>query len=111
MKFHGMVGFWVGDEESSRGIWIPKIVEKPYNGDILQNTRQFQSSGNQNDNIVLSNRIQILSDLYLRENWSSIRYVIWNGAKWKVTNVTIGYPRITLQIGEVYNGENLDGIT
>lgn len=105
MKFHGSIGFWLGDKEEKPGVWKPEIVEKTYFGDVLQNSRRLQDSEYQNDNLTTNNRLSIISDLYLRENWHTVRYVIWNGVKWKVSNVTINdYPRITLQLGGVYNG-------
>lgn len=105
MKFHGFVGFWNGDREVKPGIWKPDIVERPYYGDVLRNNRRFQSTEQQNDNLTINNQISILADLYAKENFHSIRYVVWNGVAWKVDSVDISYPRLTLEIGEVYNGE------
>lgn len=107
MKFSGIVGFYVGDIETSPGVYKHQIVERKKTGDILQNLRRFQETEYQNDTLKVNNRISIVSDLYFQQNWSSIRYVIWNGAKLKVTNIDIGnYPRLTLEIGGKYDGEN-----
>lgn len=108
MKFYGQVGFWEDDVETKPGVWKPaSIVEKTYSGDVNRNTRKFQSSdGNQNGEFAITNQISILGDLYIRQNWPSIKYIIWNGTKWKVTNVDVNYPRIVLDIGGVYNGTN-----
>lgn len=112
MKFHGRIGFWLGDVETEPGIWKPNIVEKTYVGDILRNYRKFQPvSDKANDDLTINNQFSILSDLYLRENLSSIRYVLWNGARWKINTVEINYPRITLEIGGVYNGKTPEQIT
>lgn len=104
MKFYGNVGFWVGDKEVKPSVYKPVIIEKPYSGNVSWNNRHFQTSQNQNDDIRLNNQISILADLYSQENFSSIRYVVWNGVKWKVTNVEVNYPRLVLTIGGVYNG-------
>lgn len=104
MKFAGKIGFYEGTKEKKKNVYIPSIIERPYVGDVLENNRRFQQSEYQNDELTTNNRISVLSDLYLQRNWSSIRYVLWNGAKLKVTNVTIGYPRVTLQLGGVWNG-------
>lgn len=105
MKFSGVVGFWTGDKEVSPGVFKPDIKEVSYTGDVTRNYRQSQSVSNQvNDNLNVNNQISILSDLYIRENWPSIRYVVWNGVKWKVNTVEVGYPRLTLELGGVYNG-------
>lgn len=103
MKFYGMVGFWIQDYEAKPGVFVPAFVEKPYSGDVNWNNRHFQASEDQNDTIRLNNQISILCDLYSHANFSSIRYVIWNNVKWRVTNVEVNYPRLTLTIGGVYN--------
>lgn len=108
MKFSGMIGFWIKDVETKPGVFKPEIVEKPYIGDIKKNIRRFQSVDNQqNDNLRVNNQISVISDLYMRNNWSSIRYVLWNNVKWSVTSIDINsYPRVILDLGGVYNGKN-----
>lgn len=106
MKFSGKIGFWVEDIEIKPGVFKPNIIEKSYFGDILRNNRRFQTAQNQqNENLVVNNQISIISDLYIQQNWSSIKYVLWNGVRWKVSSIDIGsYPRIVLELGGVYNG-------
>lgn len=112
MKFSGTIGFWEKDVEVTPGVWKPYIVEKPYVGDIMRSYRKFDSSQYQNDDFRLNNQISILSDIYARKNFTSIRYVNWNGVKFKVSTVEINYPRLTLEIGGVYNHEeNEDDVT
>lgn len=108
MKFYGKIGFWLGDVEVKPGIFESNIIEKNYAGDVYRNVRKFQSREYQNDELTISNQIGILSDLYMRQNWSSIRYVLWNGVKWKVTSVDVNYPRIILELGGVWNGSGTD---
>lgn len=107
MKFSGKVGFWEGDIETKSGVYKPSIVEKSYTGDVMRNIRRFQTAENQqNENLVVNNRISVVSDLYMQQNWSSIKYVFWNGVKWKATSVDIGsYPRVIIELGGVYNGD------
>lgn len=111
MKFYGKVGFWIGSQEVKPDVFKSKIVERLYSGNVNWNNRHFQPSDTQNGDIRLNNQISILSDLYSQENFSSIRYIIWNGIKWSVTNVEVNYPRIILTIGGVYNGTGAEEIT
>lgn len=106
MKFSGKVGFWEEDVEVSPGIYKPSCIEKLYTGDVCRDNRRFQSSDSQNDTFTVNNQISILGDLYAYTNWPSIKYVNWNGIKWKVNSVEVNYPRLTLEIGGVYNGTN-----
>lgn len=112
MKFSGKVGFWEDEVEVRPGVFKSDIVEKPYTGDVIKNYRRFQNaSDQQNENLMLSNvRISIISDLYMRSKWASIRYIVWNNVRWSVTSVDISsYPRAILDLGGVYNGT--DSIT
>lgn len=104
MKFSGKIGFYSGDEEVRPGVWRPKIEERPYAGDLLEDNRRFQYSSEQQDaEFNVQNRISILADLYSRTNWPSIRYVEWNGVKWTVSAVKVQYPRITITLGGYYH--------
>lgn len=105
MKFSGDIGFQLDEVEIDTDVWKPIIEKRHYTGDITKNTRKFQASENQNDNLTISNRISIVADLYMQQNWPSIRFVVWKGVAWKVTNVDVSYPRLTIDIGGVYNGE------
>lgn len=101
-KFYGAIGY-AEPIETEPGVWEEKIVERNYYGDLVRNTRSLQQSGNINDNINISNEISIISDPYANENFHSMRYVEFMGAKWKITNVDVRYPRLTLSIGGLYN--------
>lgn len=105
MKFSGLIGFWEKDTETDPGVFIPKINEKKYTGDVLRNIRKFQpTSDQQNENLNINNKLSIISDLYIQKNWASIKYVLWNGVKWRVDSIDItAYPRIILELGGVYN--------
>ena len=86
-------------------MWKKRITEREYFGDVVRNTRRLQSSENLNDNIIVSNEISIVADPFANENFHSMLYVEFMGAKWKISNVEVQFPRLILTIGEVYNGE------
>ena len=106
MKFLGTVGFWITDVETTPGVFKPQVVEKKYVGDIHKKVYRWQENDQQNDYLKINNTISILSDLFARQNYTSIKYVIINDKKLKVTSVTLDYPRLTLEIGGDYNGTN-----
>lgn len=111
MKFNGTVGFWRKDVEVRPGIYEPLIEERPYYGDVLRNERRWQEADQLNDSMKINNSISIFSDLFARQNFNSIKYVVWNGVRLKVKSVTIDYPRLKLEIGGVYNNEISPGST
>ena len=106
MKFSGEIGFVFEEEEVKPGIWKPKIEEKHYVGDVLRNYRRNeQVSNKQNANIKINNQLSIISDIYLKDNWPMIKYVLWNGVRWEVSDIDLeNYPRVVLNLGGVYNG-------
>ena len=101
-KYYGKIGY-ATSEEVKPGVWKKRITELEYFGDVIRNTRRLQSSGNLNDNIIVSNEISIVADPFANENFHSMLYVEFMGAKWKISNVEVQYPRLILTIGEVYN--------
>lgn len=105
-RFSGLVGYAVQVEDPpSSGIWVDKIIEKRYFGDIDRVSHRYSPSGTLNDNLTLSNEISIIVDPYARENCGNIRYVKYMGTAWKVTSIDMKFPRIILSIGEIYNGD------
>ena len=102
-KFCDVIGF-VSTEETSPGVWEEVVTERTYYGDVGRNTFKYQSSGNLNDDINISNEISIVADAFANENFNAMRYVKFMGAKWKINNVEVRRPRLILNVGGVYNG-------
>lgn len=103
-RYYGVIGFSDGSSETSPGVWDETIVERPYYGDVVRNTRRLQSGEYLNDNITVTNEISIVSDPYALQNFHAIRYIAWMGTKWKVSSVEVQYPRLILSIGDEYHG-------
>ena len=104
MKFAGVVGYETLMEVRPSN-WQSVIVERKYRGDISRCSRRLQSADKVNEDIVISNEIEILADAFAFENFSNIKYVVWMGTKWKVNTITVEPPRLILEIGGVYNDE------
>lgn len=103
-KFFGIIGY-AETKEPVPGVWKEEIVKRNYYGDVIRNTRRLQTADQLNDNINVSNEISIVADPYANENFHSMRYVEFMGAKWKISNVNVQPPRLILEIGGLYNGE------
>ncbi len=102
MKFYGPIGY-AEMVETSPGVWNEKITEYMYFGDLTRNTRRLQSAETLNDDINIANEISIVADPFANENFHAMRYVKFMGAKWKISNVEVQYPRLILTVGGVYN--------
>lgn len=103
-KFYGEIGY-AETVETSPGVWIERIITRAYYGDIIRNTRKLQSADQLNDNVTIANEISILADPYANDHFHAMRYVEFQGARWKITSVEVRYPRLILSVGGVYNGE------
>lgn len=105
MKYSGKIGY-VETQETKPGVWEPVVTERFYKGDVLKNSRRWESNtGSINDNVNVSNQISIISDSYAATHFQFMRYIEWMGAKWLISNVEVNYPRYTLSLGGVYNDE------
>lgn len=102
-KFYGKIGYAI-TKETTPGVWVERMVERSYYGDVIRNIRRLQSSENLNDDINVSNEISIVADAFANQNFHSMRYVEYMGTKWKVSSIEVKYPRLILSIGGVYNG-------
>jgi len=105
-KFVGQIGF-ITQSETAPGIWEDYITEKIYKGDIIQNARRWVSSEKITDDFTIDNRISILADAFLYNNFPAIKYVKWMGTRWKITNIELVRPRLNLTLGGIYNGPTI----
>lgn len=105
-RFYGNIGFATTIEGTGENIGIDEdtIVEKPYYGDVLRNSRKYDPGESVLDELKIDNKISIVADAYAWDHFFKMKYVRWMGALWKITNVEVERPRLILIIGGVYNG-------
>lgn len=110
MKWHGLIGFETQVEVSpgpgKATEWRPKIVEKHYYGEVNRLVKRYDSGDKINDDISINNQFSIISDPFAAENFWNMRWIEWRGHKWKINEVTIEHPRITINIGGEYQDGN-----
>ena len=101
-KYFGEVGISI-QVETKPGVWQPKIVPHNVYGEIVRDNRNAVAASQANDNFKINNQISIIMDPYVMENISSIVYITFGGAKWRISTIEVKYPRLLLSMGEVYN--------
>lgn len=102
-KYYGMIGY--GETSEIRpGVFDDIITERPYRGDVLRNSRRFDSSDKVNDNLSVGNSISIVAAAYAYNHFFSMKYIEWSGTRWEISEVTVERPRLILSLGGVYNG-------
>ena len=103
-KWFGKIGY-AETVETAPGVWKEQITVRDYYGDLTRNTRRLQSADKVNDDLNISNELSIVSDPYAIKNFHSMRYAEFMGAKWKISDVEVLYPRLRFTLGGLYNGE------
>lgn len=106
-RFFGKIGFLTTvetDPDEHPGVWEETLVEKNYYGDLTKISRKWQNADGLNDDLVVTNQISIVADKFAYENFQTMKYVEFMGAKWKISSVEIEYPRISISLGGIYNG-------
>lgn len=101
-KFYGAIGYET-TVESSPGVYKEEITEYKYIGELTRNTSKLQMSQSVNDNVNIANEVSIVADPFAFNNFHSMRYIEFMGAKWKITSVEVKSPRLILTIGGLYH--------
>lgn len=101
-KWYGMIGY-AESVEATPGNWEEQFTERAYYGEIIRNTRRLQGADKVIDDISIANEISIVADPFACQNFHRMRYIEFMGAKWKISDVEVKYPRLILTIGGVYN--------
>ena len=101
MKWFGEIGF--RDEvEEEPGVFLPMIVKRNFYGDVLDLSWKEIQGDKINADLQISNKLSVVADPYLRNNFQKIAYVQFEGAKWTVSSVKVGRPRLELILGSLY---------
>lgn len=109
MKFSGLVGYCysvegTGDRE---GIWEDVITERKYTGDVLQFNPRWDAGKDIHDDQRLVNKISIVADAFVMEHVADLKYIRWQGVKWKIIAIEVLRPRLILTLGGVWHGTSI----
>lgn len=107
-RWSGSVGF-VKTEDKGYGVFEPVEIKRPYFGDTVVDVRRIQDQERStNPSLSLNTRISMVADEFALKNLAHMRWVEYMGAKWSITSATVQFPRIELNFGSVYVGEEED---
>lgn len=107
MRWFGEIAFKDYVEEES-GVWVPKLIKKNFYGDIIKASWKESANDKINADLHISNRLSVVADPFLQNNFHKIAYIKAYGAKWTVSDVELVYPRLTLSLGSLYLEEEED---
>lgn len=100
-RFSGTLGF-VMTRESEEGVWLENIAELPAKGTIRSLYIRNDNASSVNANLRLTNEISILLDSNIQTYLETLKYVIYKGSKWEVQSIGVNYPRLTINLGGLY---------
>ena len=103
-KWAGVIGFVNGTKETAPSVYKETFIERKYYGDVVKNNRRLVAADKVNDDISVQNQLSIVADPYAMNHFYSMKYATFCGAKWKVTDVQVEHPRLTLTLGGLWNG-------
>jgi len=101
-RFYGKV-IYATSVETAPGVWTDDLTERTYTGEVIKNTKRWVSGDKVNDDLSVNNEISIVADPFAYDNFHNIKAVEWMGVKWKVINISIIRPRLTLTLGGIFN--------
>lgn len=102
-RYYGKIGF-AQPVETSPGVWEEKFIEHDYYGSVSRASRSLVAGQSINDDVSISNQIMIVADAFATLNAFAMRYAVWQGVRWRVVNIEISRPRITITLGGEFNG-------
>lgn len=103
-KWAGVIGFVDKTKETAPSVYKEDFIERKYYGDVVKNNRRLVTADKVNDDISVQNQLSIVADPYAMNHFYSMKYATFCGAKWKVTDVQVEHPRLTLTLGGLWNG-------
>lgn len=103
-KWAGVIGFVDETKEIAPSVYKEDFIERKYYGDVVKNNRRLVTADKVNDDISVQNQLSIVADPYAMNHFYSMKYATFCGAKWKVTDVQVEHPRLTLTLGGLWNG-------
>ena len=103
-KFFGPIGF-AETVETTPGIWKDQITERNYYCEVERfNSKWTTQSDSTNDDLNISSQFSMIADAFAVSHFTSMKYIEFMGAKWKITSVEPKHPRLILTVGGLYNG-------
>lgn len=103
-KWSGMIGF-SKTVETAPSVYREEYVEKKYYGNFIKRSIRYTTGQKVNEDISITNQLSVLANSYLMDNMSLMRYATIRGQKWKITDITPDWPRMTLTLGGIFNAE------
>ena len=105
-KYCGLIGY-AYHEETSPGIFEEKNISRTRRGDIQEERRNLYYKDSVNGERTVTATISIVADKFDVAHFTDMVWAELYGKKWEVSSARPSYPRIIIQLGNLYK-ENLE---
>ena len=106
-KWYGRIGFST-DSDQGFGIFEKTSEARPYYGDIIHSRPGWTAvSDSTNEKMTVNSRISVVADDFALQNTYRMTWIEYLGTKWYISSVELAFPRIIVDIGNVYTEEVL----
>lgn len=104
MRWSGKIGYSVTVEDPiDSGVYKEQITERSYHGDIISSRLSYKNANQVNDDAIWSNQFSVVADRFAISHFHEAKYITFNGVKWKISNIEMQPPRLTINVSDVYN--------
>ena len=103
MRYSGKFGFVV-PTETAPGVIEDLVTEREYVGDVIQRTEAFMVANSVLPEYRATTSVSVLSDGILKKQYKNLRFIEYMDELWTISSIVFNWPRITIYIGELYNG-------
>lgn len=90
--------------ETTPDVWRDVVIERPAIADVVRYSRGLQEGDKVNLDLTISNSLSIVADEYAHGHIFAMKYVLWRGARWIISDVRVEPPRLVLRLGGKYDG-------
>lgn len=102
-RYYGAIGY--GHEVEIRpGVIDEVITERQCMGDVIADGVKIGGDEKITPDVNLSNSFSVVLDPYALENIGAMRYIVWHGGRWTVSDIKVQHPRLIIRVGGLYNG-------
>lgn len=104
-RYAGVIGFSNSVETPvGSGVWRKSVTEREYRGSLTRIGQTFNDESSVNGEVAPATTISVVADSYAIGHFLEIKYVVWAGEKWTVSQVQFVKPRLIITLGDVFNG-------
>lgn len=103
-RFSGRIGY-AQVVETAPGVFRESYFERLATGTLSSIVARPTAGETTITNLQVTNIASVVLDAYIMQQFHNIRYIWWNGVKWRVSSVEVKRPRLNIAFSEVFHDQ------